>query len=215
MSLHADVFIPTLSKFSSNPSHDPLTLPPVSAVRSISWFQRDAKERKKERKARFRSNPVRCTRIERSNPVGGGLAGELGWICADSVSAEKFRSSSRRRKRRCRAAIYRGRTQGTSAERCGVYAALSSLYPPWLHGLHTRATVAAVPRSRLSSCALHRYIPICVCTYVRTYTSCAGCTPTCPRRRVLVRVCSERERERVDRGELEGWRETDREGGDR
>lgn len=90
-----------------------------------------------------------------------------------------------------------------------MYAALSSLYPPWLHGLHTRATVAAVPRSRLSSCALHRYIPTCVCTYVRTYTSCAGCTPTCPRRRVLVRVCSERER--VDRGELEGRRETDRE----
>lgn len=68
--------------------------------------------------------------------------------------------------------------------------------------------MAAVPRSRFSSCALHRYIPICVCTYVRTYTSCAGCTPTCPRRRVLVRVCSERERER---GWIEGnWKDEGR-----
>ena len=81
-------------------------------------------------------------------------------------------------------------------------------YPPWLHGLHTRATVAAVPRSRLSSCALYSYVCVCVCVQVR---SCAGCTPTCPRRRARVRVCSERERERGDRGELEGRRETDRE----
>ena len=167
MFLHADVFIPILSKSSSNPSHDPLTLPPVSAVRSISWFQRDAKERKKERKARFRSNPVRCTRIERSNPVGGGLAGELGWICADSVSAEKFRSSSRRRKRRCRAAIYRGRTQGTSAERCGVYAALSSVpsMAPWAPHSSHRGGCSTFTSLLVCVTPIYSY----VCVYVRAY----------------------------------------------
>lgn len=67
----------------------------------------------------------------------------------------------------------------------------STLEPPWrLFHVHVS------PRVRYTDIFLY------VCTYVRTYTSCAGCTPTCPRRRVLVRVCSERER--VDRGELEG-----------
>lgn len=86
-------------------------------------------------------------------------------------------------------------------------------YPPWLHGLHTRATVAAVPRSRLSSCALYRYTYVRVCVYVRTCVYTYVRAPVAhPRAHVgvLVFVCVQRERQR-EKERIEGnWKDEGR-----
>lgn len=193
MLLHAAVFIPTLSNL-FKPIKRSFTLPVsarIFALRSISWFRRNTKE----------SNRF----VARESLEEGGWLTELGWICADFP--EKFSVSSSRR--RCRSIAGERKARVRNVVVCTRHC---RPYPPWLHGLHTRATVAAVPRSRLSSCALYSYVCVCVCVQVR---SCAGCTPTCPRRRARVRVCSEREREREG---IEGnWKDEGRriERGDR
>lgn len=174
MLLHAAVFIPTLSNL-FKPIKRSFTLPVsarIFALRSISWFRRNTKE----------SNRF----VARESLEEGGWLTELGWICADFP--EKFSVSSSRR--RCRSIAGERKARVRNVVVCTRHC---RPYPPWLHGLHTRATVAAVPRSRLSSCALYSYV--CVCAYAYKYVRAPVAHPRA-HVGVLVFVCVQRERER-------------------
>lgn len=147
--------------------------------------------RKKERTPIFGSLHGRIERIDRAAVLSAR-------ICADpEILLDSC--SSRRQTGGCRAAIYRGRTQGTSAERCGVYAALSpvstlgsmasTLEPPWrlfhvhVSPLRVRCTRACVCAPTPRPCVWRVRAPV---PHPRVHV------------RVFVCVFEERERERIE-----------------